>query len=149
VNPLRRLLTPFIGSRRRHDAEAALAAWPAKRDELQREFFRRGASAGTPRGLRWLRAEWTGQARFAIARDSSLPLALAGVILHFEAIEGGELEDAPNASMPRDATALFRYAGNAWRTDGRVLFNLTPDEAIARLADEILPLDGIPVSSAT
>jgi hypothetical protein len=142
VNLLRSLFAPLNRSRRRRSAEVALAIWSARREELEREFFRVAASAGTPRGLRWLRAEWTGQTRFAVEHASGAPIALAGVILHFEAIEGGELEDAPNASMPRDATALFRYSDDAWRSTGRVLFNMTPHEAITRLADEVQPVAG-------
>ena len=40
------------------------------------------------------------------------------------------LIEEPEYSGARDATAVFRFDGTRWETDGRALFNVTPAEAI-------------------
>ena len=102
--------------------------------------MRRAVSAGLPRGLSWADVSWTNEVRFARDLSAGTPLALAGVVIRFEPIEGGEMEGVEAAGMPRDATAVFVYGSDGWHTEGRVLFNMTPGEALVRLAGEIEPV---------
>jgi len=73
-------------------------------------------------------------------RATGLLTAFAGVVVRFEAVEGGDMEEVEAVSLPRDAAAVFHYDG-AWGTGGRALFNMTPDEAIERLQDQFEPVD--------
>jgi hypothetical protein len=58
--------------------------------------------------------------------------ALVGVIISFEAIEGGGMEDVEAVGNLRSATAVFVYRDGAWGTDGRAIFNLDPAESLER-----------------
>ena len=49
----------------------------------------------------------------------------------FEPVAGSEMEDVPAAREPRPATAVFAFVKGHWRTDGRVVFNHTPEQAVA------------------
>ena len=44
------------------------------------------------------------------------------------------MEDVPAAREPRPATAVFTFGSGHWQTDGRVVFNHTPTQAVAAFA---------------
>ena len=100
--------------------------------ELQATFFRIAGSTGKPRGLRWTHCDWSNSIAFACDRQTGQLLALAGVTISFEAIEGGDMEGVEAVGNLRNACAVFFFDGD-WRTVGRVVFNLNPDEAIEYL----------------
>ncbi|MDQ3332536.1 MAG: hypothetical protein M3552_18125 [Planctomycetota bacterium] len=79
--------------------------------------------------------------RLSRERDSGLLTALVGLVVRFEPIPGGEMEGVEAASMPRDTTALFHYRKGRWGTGGRALFNMPPDEAVTRLANQFEPVN--------
>jgi len=47
------------------------------------------------------------------------------------------MEDNPNVGNLRLATAVFHFQRNEWISDGRVLFNLNPAQAIERFTLEL------------
>ena len=57
-------------------------------------------------------------------------LTLVGVTISFEAIEGGDMEGVEAVGNLRNASAVFFFQGGQWQTNGRVIFNLNPNEAI-------------------
>ncbi|MEM7811413.1 MAG: hypothetical protein AAF532_08055 [Planctomycetota bacterium] len=101
-------------------------------------FLRAARARGKPQGLRWVATEPTGDVVFGTEKTSGRRVALAGVRVRFEPVEGEDMEEVAAAYEDRDATALFWFDGNAWGSDGRVLFNLGPGDAAERLADEII-----------
>lgn len=119
----------------------AIDLWRNHQTDLRIEFFRVASDSGKPRGLRWSRCEWPGTVRFACERHSGLLTAFAAVVVRFEAIEGGEMEDVEAVPLPRDATGVFHFRSNRWETEGRVLFNMTPDDVIDRMSDQFESLD--------
>ena len=132
---VKRLGRLFAGSPSVQEAEVA---WRRDEADLRSQF---AAHAESPRGLRWSECEWSEDVRLVRERATGQLVAFAGVVVRFEAIEGDEMEDVPAVSMPRDATAVFHYRDDRWNTSGRVLFNMTPDEAASRLADQFEPAD--------
>ena len=62
---------------------------------------------------------------------------LVGVTISFEAVVGGGMEDNPNVSNLRAATAIFYLDGESWSTTGRAIFNLNPEQAIERFGQEL------------
>ena len=113
--------------------------------ELQTTFLHIARSTGKPRGLRWTHCDWSDSIAFARDRQTGQLLALAGVTISFEAIEGGDMEGVEAVGNLRNASAVFFFDGD-WRTVGRVVFNLNPDEAIEhfkatyeRVFDEQVP----------
>ena len=54
--------------------------------------------------------------------------------------EGGMPEDDPNVDMLKAATAVFSFDGEQWWTEGRAVFNLTPQETVEHFGHELRPL---------
>ena len=97
---------------------------------MQATFFAAASASGKPRGLRWKDCQWSDQIEWIREKATGQLLALVGVTISFEAIEGGDMEGIEAVGNLRDATAVFFFDGAAWRTVGRVVFNLGPKEAL-------------------
>jgi hypothetical protein len=102
--------------------------------ELQARFFAAAAGSGKPRGLRWKECEWESAVEFARERATGQLLALVGVTISFEAIEGSDMEDLPAVGNLRNASAVFFFDRGSWQTAGKVVYNLNPDEVVVRFA---------------
>src|SRR5437879_3769303 len=102
----------------------ARRAYDRQRASLQKELFRRAATSGRPRGLRWKDCDFESRATLARDLESGQVLAFVGVTISFEAIAGGPMEDVEAVGNLRAGTAVFTYSRGRWSTDGRVLFNL-------------------------
>ncbi len=108
----------------------ARARFAKERTRLQEAFFQAASASGKPRGLRWKECQWNDLIEWVRDKQTCQLLALVGVTISFEAIEGGDMEGVEAVGNLRNATAVFFFDG-AWRTVGRAVFNLNPDEALA------------------
>jgi hypothetical protein len=120
--------------------ERARELFHRQRERLEAKFMDMAARSGKPRGLRWLDADWENPVRIVRDRRTGELAALVGITVSFEAIPGGGMEDNPNVSNLRDATAVFNYVRGRWITEGRALFNMSPDGAIDRYHDQYEPV---------
>jgi hypothetical protein len=102
-----------------------------QRERLEAQFVKRAAATGRPRGLRWADCEFDNGVCYARDRRSGELCAFVACTIAFEAIEGGGMEDVEAVGNLRAATAVFTYQNRRWTTQGRVMFNLNPAEAIA------------------
>ncbi len=100
--------------------------------QLQSQFFAAASASGKPRGLRWKACDWDDSIAFAREKTSGRLAALAGVIIQFEAIEGGDMEGLPAVANLRNASAVFFLHRGRWHTTGKIVFNLNPDEVLTR-----------------
>ena len=80
--------------------------------------------------------EWEPGAEFARECATGDLAALVGVVIQFEAVEGGDMEGVAAVGNLRNASAVFFFHDGRWRTAGKALFNLNPDEALMRLAHQ-------------
>jgi len=121
-------------SARWHEAqrERAIREFDEHRDELAAKFLPAAAAGGKPRGLWWRSCEFSGSPLFAVGDNGRTLYALVAVTISFEAIEGGGMEEVEAVGNLRSATAVFVHRDGAWTTDGRVIFNLEPAEALRR-----------------
>jgi hypothetical protein len=103
-----------------------------QRPQLQDAYFAAAVASGKPRGLRWKACEWEPAVEFARERATGSLTALAGVVIAFEAVEGGDMEGEAAVGNLRNASAVFFFHDGQWRTTGKTVFNLNPDEALAR-----------------
>jgi hypothetical protein len=103
-----------------------------QRPQLQNAYFAAATASGKPRGLRWKACEWEPAVEFARERATGSLTALAGVVIEFEAVEGGDMEGEAAVGNLRNASAVFFFHDGQWRTTGKTVFNLNPDEALAR-----------------
>jgi hypothetical protein len=107
-----------------------------QREHLEAQFLPAAATTGKPRGLRWKSCEWSDGVVFARERQTGLLVALVGVTIQFEAVEGSDMEGLPAVGNLRNASAVFYYHQGRWQTGGRVVFNLNPDEALAHFKNQ-------------
>jgi hypothetical protein len=108
-----------------------------RREWLEAHFLTLAGKSGRPRGLEWSDGEFDNDVAFARDRVSGELRALVGVTISFAAIEGGGMEDVEAVGDLRAATAVFRFDGNEWTTDGRAVFNLNPTETIQWYQNEL------------
>ena len=136
VTSLKRLQATRAAANR----ERAIKEFSAERDDLTGLFLRTAAASGKPRGLRWTGCELTGPPLFAIDDATSELIALIAATISFAAIDGGGMEEVEAVGNLRSATAVFMHRGQGWITDGRVIFNLEPAEALAKFQGTLRPL---------
>ena len=115
----------------------AMLQFAELQEKLQTEFLAAAGSTGKPRGLRWKNCELHENAIFATDRASNELCCLTGVTVSFEAIEGGGMEDVEAVSNLRSATAIFFFRNHGWTTEGRVIFNLEPEQALERFQETL------------
>ena len=108
--------------------------------KLQNDFLKAASATGKPRGLRWKRCDLGSARCFAKDLDTRELIALVGATIRFEAIKGGDMEDVEAVDNLRFATAIFVYRKSEWTTDGRVVFNLEPAQALERFGETLLPV---------
>lgn len=126
--------------RYRKRVERAVRRFQTEGDVLGRAFLDAAAATGKPRGLIWKSCDFHNDVRFASDRVTGETYALRGVTIQFEAVAGGDMEDVEAVGNLRCATAVFVNRNGDWSTDGRTVFNLQPDEALARYQDALEPL---------
>lgn len=122
---------------RRVNLERARKLFHLRREWLEAKFFTLAGRSGKPRGLEWVDCDFDDAVSFARDRHSGKLRALVGVAIRFRAVDGGGMEDNPNVGNLRAASALFLLDGEDWSTDGRVLFNLNPLQAIEHFRQEL------------
>jgi hypothetical protein len=110
--------------------ERARKLFHLQRERVEHRFFMLAAQSGKPRGLEWVDCDFEDDVSFARDRHSGRLRALVAVTIRFRAVEGGDMEDNPNVGNLRAGSAVFQLDGSDWATDGRVIFNLNPAEAI-------------------
>lgn len=118
---------------RRKELARATQEFKVRRESLEAKFFTLATSIGKPRGLRWTNCDWKPPVRFVRDRSTGMLTALVSVEIHFEAIEGGGMEDVAAVGDVRDASAVFHYEDGSWGTGGKALFNMNPETAVDKL----------------
>lgn len=110
-------------------AATAIAQYQRFEKDLQQDFFSLAAQSGKPRGLRWVSCEWLQDLLIVVDPDTQLISAFASLNVGFEAIEGGDMEDVKAVSTIRDGCAIFHFRDGGWGSAGRVVFNMSPEQA--------------------
>jgi hypothetical protein len=131
---------PFRRWQAKREVRNAIGRFRVQREHLEARFFDMARSQGKPRGLRWLDCDWQPDVAFARDLESGLLTAFVAVNIYFEAIEGGDMEDVEHVSTVRDAAAVFHYQHGRWGTGGRPLFNMNPQDAVARFQGQFEPV---------
>jgi hypothetical protein len=122
---------------RRTSVERARKLFHLQRERLEFRFFTLAAHAFRPRGLELVDCDFEDEVTFARDRHNGRLRAYVGVTIRFQAIEGGGMEGNANVDHLKAGSAEFRLLGNDWGTDGRVVFNLNPVEAVQHYRQEL------------
>ena len=116
--------------RQAHQLKSAIPSFFPQREHLEAKFLQVASRLGKPRGLNWISCDWDDEVIFARELQTGKLNALVAVTIHFEAVEGGDMEGVEAVSLPRNASAVFFYDRGRWSTSGKAVFNLNPAEAI-------------------
>jgi hypothetical protein len=122
---------------RRTSVERARKLFHLQRERLEFRFVQLAANSYKPRGLELIDCDFEDEISFARDRHNGRLRAYVAVTIHFQAIEGGGMEDNPNVGNLKAGSAEFRLDGSDWGTDGKVLFNVNPVEAIQPYQQEL------------
>ncbi len=96
------------------------------------ETFRSQLLAGTTQDRRWHDIEWLTEPILHVEPETEqVPVALVGIAAMYSLDEGNE--EAP-VVLTQAGTAIFYFQDNAWQSNGKVLLNLTPSEALTQLS---------------
>ena len=117
-------------------AERARELFRLQHERFEEMLLQAAGATGLPRGLTWARCQITGDA--LLVRDLATRgiVALVPVVIEFAPQEGSDMADNPAAREPRPATAVFTFHRGTWETSGRVIFNHTPEQAVAAFAPQ-------------
>ncbi len=102
-----------------------------ERERLEAKFIRLVQARSRADSLRWADCEFDDDVSYVRNRSSgelSAFVALNVAVEDGHNLEPGEGGDATETL--RAATAVFRFDGKHWETEGRAIFNLRPSEAI-------------------
>ena len=130
--------------RQRRQIKTAIPAFFPQREHLEAQFLQVASRLGKPRGLLWKSCDWDDQVVFAREVLSGKLNVLVAVTIHFEAVEGGDMERVEAVSLPRNASAVFFYEKGRWNTSGKAVFNLNPAEALEHFKGQYQQLEKRP-----
>ena len=122
---------------RKQGLQKAREAFQLRREWLEADFLSTASTSGKPRGLAWVNCDFDDSVTFARDRSNNQLRAFVAVTVSFEAIEGGGMEHVEAVGNLRSATAVFHYVNDTWSSDGRVIFNLDPVEAVNHFGHEL------------
>ena len=101
-----------------------------QRERLEVKFVQLGVIHANPHAQGWTDCEFDDDVAYARNRSTGELSAFVAVTIEMEDF-GGPADHAPDAiGNLRAATAIFRFDGRRWETDGRAVFDVTPAEAI-------------------
>ena len=101
-----------------------------QRERLEAKFVQLGAYPAQRDAPRWMDCDFEDGVAFARNRTTGELTALVGVSIEMEDLNAASTQAGQGTTIHRAATAVFRFLGNRWETDGKAIFNFTPTEAI-------------------
>ncbi len=109
-----------------------------QRERLEARFVKLGQNRSQPGARRWIDCRFEDEVTYARNRLTGEISAFVGVNIELETSDYlGSLE--PSTAI-RSGTAVFRYDGRSWDTDGRVIYDLNPQEAIYFYKGDLKPI---------
>ena len=135
---------PRVRSARRlaHFADAR-RLFHLQRERLEAKFIQMAIAGAKPRAPHWNDCDFDDDVAYVRNRATGQLSAFVGVTVTFAATGDESPEhdfDRDDASAdigPRLGTAVFRFTHDRWETDGVLLLNLAPAEAVQFYSNEL------------
>ncbi|MFH1268321.1 MAG: hypothetical protein ABIK89_21585 [Planctomycetota bacterium] len=121
---------PFRAARREARFAVACRDFHRQRERLEAKFVQLGTIGPKPDAPRWTDCQFDDDVAYARNRSSGELSAFVAVSIEMEDIGQRSFGSSDAVGNLRAATAVFRFNGKHWETEGRAIFNLTPTEAI-------------------
>jgi len=117
-----------------------------QRERLEAKFVQLASARSRPRASYWDDCDFDDDVAYVRNRNTGELSAFVAVT-----VEDDELDDAPHTDPDdivsglgesrRMGTAIFRFDGDHWETDGRAIPNLNPVDAIRLYRDDLEMVD--------
>ncbi len=101
-----------------------------QREWLEVKFISLAPSEGKPHAPRWSNCEFDDAVSYVRHRSTGELSAFVAVTVALEGISQTTTSTTDLMSNLQAGTAVFRFDKDRWVTDGRVILNLSPNEAI-------------------
>ena len=101
-----------------------------QREWLEVKFISLAGAAGKPEAPRWSNCEFDDAISYVRHRATGELSAFVGLTVALEGIGQTTVATTDLMSNLQAGTAVFRFDKDRWVTDGRVILNLSPSEAI-------------------
>ena len=101
-----------------------------QREWLEAKFISLAPSRGESDSPRWSNCEFDDAVSYVRQRSTGELSAFVAVTVALEGIGPGGTSATAFMSSIQAGTAVFRFDNGRWATDGRLIHNLSPDEAI-------------------
>ena len=124
------LWRPLLTSWRETRFAEACRDFHLQRERLEAKFMILGMVEDRPVEDRWNDCRFDDDVAYARSRASGELSAFVAVTIHLDAPAGPLSIEGDLVDTSCEATAVFRFDGRHWDTEGRAIFNLTPTEAI-------------------
>ena len=121
---------PLMAARREARFALACRDFHRQRERLETKFVQLGIVGTRADGPRWSDCQFEDDVAYARSRSTGELSAYVAVTIEMEAHESHPAPSPGAVGNLRAATAVFRFDGDHWETEGRAIFNLTPTEAI-------------------
>ena len=116
--------------------ERARELFRLQRERIEAQFLTAAQATGKPRGLRWKECQFETALELARDRQTGQLVGLVPVTIQFEAIEGSDMEGHDAVANLRAASAVFFFERGQWRSAGKAVFNMGPDEALRHFKNQ-------------
>lgn len=103
--------------------------WP----RLEEMVLHQAQASGKPRGLKWRRCHFQGEPLWLLEGERHRVAALVPLLIEFEVDTTGEPAEGHASMQPRAGVVLLLFRRGNWHCAGRILFNLTPEQAARQL----------------
>ena len=116
--------------------ERARELFRLQRERIEGQFLTAAQATGKPRGLRWMECQLEVTLELARDRQTGQIVGLVPATIRFEAIEGSDMEGHDAVANLRAASAVFFFERGQWRSAGKAVFNMGPDEALRHFKNQ-------------
>lgn len=124
------LWRPLLTSWREARFVEACRNFHVQRERLEAKFMILGMVDDRAIEDRWSDCRFEDDVAYARSRASGQLSAFVAVTIYFDGPSAPLMLEHGLGDNSCDATAVFRFDGRHWDTEGRAIFNLTPTEAI-------------------
>ena len=124
------LWRPLLTSWRENRFTEACRDFHRYRERLEAKFMILGMTEDRAAEDRWSDCRFDDDVAYARSRASGELSAFVAVTIHLDGPSDPQFVESDLGASSCEATAVFRFDGRHWDTEGRAIFNLTPTEAI-------------------
>ncbi|MEE8450969.1 MAG: hypothetical protein V3R99_03610 [Thermoguttaceae bacterium] len=115
-----------------------------QRERLEAKFIRLASSKAGPNALFWDDCEFDDDVAYVKNRNTGELSAFVALTVSVNAYENSTSDGRGRIGNLRAGTAVFRFEGSHWETDGRAILNLSPAEAIRFYQNDLEMIDQEP-----